>query len=103
MPLSWQGKAEIHRRDNCICAYCGFRGHDPIGYRFLSVDHVIRRADKGTDDPANLVTACIHCNRILNSCKHETIEEKRKVVTARNADYDQYFLESIEPSLRRDK
>ncbi len=99
MALNWQAKAQIHRRDGCVCHYCGFRGHDPVSYRFLSVDHVRRRADGGPDDPENLVTACIHCNRILNAHKSGSLEEKRELVRRRNAEYDQYFREMIEPNL----
>ena len=47
----------VFRRDNWTCRYCGFQGHDEITFRLLSVDHVIRQVDGGTDDESNPLTA----------------------------------------------
>ena len=49
---------EILKRDGFRCIYCGAT---PIQSP-LHVDHVKPEADGGTDDPANLVTACRDCN-----------------------------------------
>lgn len=45
-------------RDGWICAYCGkaLDGDD------ATVDHVIAKANGGTDDPDNLIAACRRCN-----------------------------------------
>src|SRR6185369_5320568 len=91
MALDWKAKADIHRRDDWTCAYCDFRGHDSVSYRFLSVDHVTRRADGGGDESCNLVTACIHCNLILNQCTLKSVEDRRAVVQTRNSEYERYF------------
>jgi hypothetical protein len=47
-------RADILARDDGACAYCGA----PADH----VDHVIPRHQGGTDDPANLVAACMPCN-----------------------------------------
>lgn len=47
----------IMRRDGYRCVYCGAR------HEYLEVDHVIPRIQGGTDNIANLVTACRPCNR----------------------------------------
>ncbi len=49
---------EVFRRDGFRCRYCGATPVD----RPLHVDHVIPVSDGGTDDDANLVTACAECN-----------------------------------------
>jgi len=58
--LSWDEiRAAIFRRDNYTCAYCGHRGTSAT----LEVDHKTPVARGGSDDPANLTTACWECNR----------------------------------------
>jgi 5-methylcytosine-specific restriction endonuclease McrA len=52
--LRWQ----VLRRDNFTCRYCGASAESAE----LHVDHVISRADGGSDEIGNLVTACIPCN-----------------------------------------
>lgn len=45
-------------RDGFTCRYCGRKAP----YVELHVDHVHPRVEGGTDDPENLVTACLDCN-----------------------------------------
>jgi hypothetical protein len=45
-------------RDNYTCRYCGRSAPEVT----LHVDHIIPVAEGGTDEPANLVTACADCN-----------------------------------------
>lgn len=61
---------EILKRDNFTCHYCGATPLD----RPLHVDHVIAEANGGTDDPANLITACKDCNGGKSSIP---LEERR--------------------------
>jgi HNH endonuclease len=49
---------EVFKRDRFTCAYCGRTAADVL----LHVDHVIPVVAGGTDDLANLVTACVDCN-----------------------------------------
>jgi HNH endonuclease len=58
MAISKRLRYEILRRDNHACRYCGAAAPDVK----LTVDHVIPVALGGTDDPSNLVTACVSCN-----------------------------------------
>lgn len=50
---------DVFKRDDFTCVYCGRRPPDVT----LEVDHLIPRAEEGTDDPENLVTSCWDCNR----------------------------------------
>jgi hypothetical protein len=49
---------EVFKRDGFRCVYCGATPNDGP----MHVDHVVAVAEGGTDDPANLVTACAGCN-----------------------------------------
>jgi 5-methylcytosine-specific restriction endonuclease McrA len=48
-------RANIFRRDNMQCVYCGSR-------QMLTIDHVVPRSLGGKDSWDNLVTACADCN-----------------------------------------
>ena len=55
MPPGWRSlRAAVLARDGYRCRECGETATD--------VHHVIRRADGGTDDPANLVSLCRGCH-----------------------------------------
>jgi len=56
--ISRRLRYEVLRRDNHTCRYCGGTAPDVA----LTVDHVMPVSLGGTDEPANLVTACIDCN-----------------------------------------
>lgn len=58
MSVSKRLRFEIFRRDNHACRYCGTRASDTA----LTIDHVIPVTLGGTDDPSNLVAACVDCN-----------------------------------------
>lgn len=47
----------VFERDNFTCFYCGVRGGR------LECDHKIPVSRGGSDDPENLVAACLSCNR----------------------------------------
>jgi len=49
-------KANIFRRDNFTCQYCGAQDVP------LTIDHIIPKVRGGRDTWTNLVTACIDCN-----------------------------------------
>ena len=59
-------RLRILRRDGYRCAYCGEQA--------TTVDHVRPKSRGGTDDPANLVSACPRCNY---SKQGRTVEEWR--------------------------
>lgn len=58
MAVSKRLRYEVLRRDNHTCRYCGAAAPDVK----LTVDHVTPVALGGSDEPANLVTACAACN-----------------------------------------
>jgi hypothetical protein len=58
MAVSKRLRYEVLRRDNHACRYCGVSAPDVT----LTVDHVIPVTLGGTDEPSNLVTACMPCN-----------------------------------------
>lgn len=53
-------RLRVLERDGWRCTYCGV----PLveGSRETTVDHVIAKANGGTDDELNLVSACRRCN-----------------------------------------
>ena len=51
----------IYLRDRMTCVYCLRDLHD-ADPRDITLDHVVCRADGGSNDAANLVTACRTCN-----------------------------------------
>lgn len=58
MSVSARKRFEILKRDGFACHYCGRRAPAAM----LHVDHIVARANGGTDDEDNLITACIRCN-----------------------------------------
>lgn len=58
MAISKRTRFEVLRRDSHTCRYCGATAPDVK----LHVDHVTPTALGGTDDPGNLVAACVDCN-----------------------------------------
>jgi RNase P/RNase MRP subunit POP5 len=57
-PLSKRTRFEVFKRDGFRCVYCGATPNEGA----LHADHVTPVAGGGTDDVANLVTACASCN-----------------------------------------
>ena len=51
----------IYLRDRMTCVYCLQDLHD-ADPRDITLDHVVCRADGGSNDATNLVTACRACN-----------------------------------------
>lgn len=56
IPLSL--RFQILKRDKFRCQYCGRSAKDVP----LHVDHKKSVKDGGTNDPSNLITACVECN-----------------------------------------
>lgn len=57
--LSKGVRFETFKRDGFCCYYCGANPTTTT----LEVDHVKPIKEGGTNDPSNLVTACVDCNR----------------------------------------
>jgi len=58
MAVPKRTRYEVLRRDGFACRYCGATAPDVK----LHVDHVMPTALGGSDDPGNLVAACVDCN-----------------------------------------
>lgn len=58
MAVSKRLRFEVLRRDNHTCRYCGASSPDVK----MTVDHVVPTTLGGSDDPDNLVAACVDCN-----------------------------------------
>lgn len=56
--FSVRTRFEVFKRDDFTCQYCGRRSPDVV----LEVDHIVPRANGGSDDPINLRTSCWECN-----------------------------------------
>lgn len=59
MTLSVKTRFEVFKRDRFTCQYCGKHPPDVL----LEADHILPHAAGGSDDMANLTTACSDCNR----------------------------------------
>lgn len=70
----------IYLRDRFCCVYCceDLHGAHPTD---ITLDHVHAQADGGSNNPANLVTACRACN-----CSRQT-NPKRSVLSRSPAVY----------------
>lgn len=68
-------RRQIFERDRWSCQYCGeaLTGED------ATLDHIIPTSAGGTDDPANLATACLICNSIKSG---RTLEEAAPQILA---------------------
>lgn len=58
MAVSRRLRFEVLRRDNYACRYCGATAPEAA----LTVDHVVPVTLGGSDEPSNLVAACVACN-----------------------------------------
>lgn len=59
MSLRPKDRFEVFKRDGFTCQYCVRRTPEVV----LEVDHIIPRAEGGSDGTENLLTACWDCNR----------------------------------------
>lgn len=58
MAIGKRLRFRVFQRDNFTCQYCGERAPDVV----LQVDHKHPKSLGGTDEEANLTTACFGCN-----------------------------------------
>jgi hypothetical protein len=82
----------IYLRDSFRCVYCcrDLHGAHPSD---ITLDHVVANADGGGNEPANLITACRHCNcsrqdtPISRFCGPETRSDIRRLTSRSIARY----------------
>ena len=83
-PIPTALRRHIYARDGYRCVYCGRKGRRIL----LTIDHVFPVALGGTNDVANLVTACRHCNlaksaRLLNDAGLRRFADERRAWAGR--------------------
>lgn len=88
--ISTRTRFEIFKRDSFKCLYCGKSAPSVM----LHVDHVLAVAKGGTNDPANLVTACQDCNLgksdVLLSKRPASLKETEKLEREKFAQLQAY-------------
>lgn len=57
--LSKRLRFEVFKRDSFTCQYCGAQPPKVV----LEVDHIHPRSRGGDNNPGNLITSCVACNR----------------------------------------
>jgi hypothetical protein len=89
-PVSTRTRFEIFKRDGFKCLYCGKSPPATI----LHVDHVLPVVEGGSNEPANLVTACQDCNLgksdVLLSQKPASLKHTERVERERFAQLKAY-------------
>jgi len=86
----------VFERDNYTCQYCGWNAkRDFNAWRHLSVDHVVRTADGGSDDLANKVTACRACNDLFNRTSFRSLEEKKAAIKKKLEEERKWWEEHV--------
>jgi hypothetical protein len=59
MAISKSKRFEVFKRDKFTCQYCGKSAPNVL----VELDHIVPRAEGGSDDILNLITSCTDCNR----------------------------------------
>ena len=90
--LSTRTRFEIFKRDGFKCLYCGKSAPSVI----LNVDHVLPVCEGGTNEHANLITACRECNLgkggVLLANKPASLRETERLERERFAQLKAYNL-----------
>ncbi len=94
-----QRNARIFARNNFRCVYCDFDGSTFERWRYLAVDHFIPKSRGGTEDDANLVTACMDCNFMKGKFQFATVAEARVQIAKWIAGERQAFETSFAPNV----
>jgi 5-methylcytosine-specific restriction endonuclease McrA len=80
-PLTSEEGADILKRDQYRCQYCGLDGLANFeNSLIMTVDFVIPRARKGKKDAQNLVAACRPCNVLKGERAYSNFEEAKDYV-----------------------
>ena len=89
----------VFQKDGFRCVYCDFDGSGFEGWVFLAVDHFKPRSKGGSDDMANLVTACVVCNNMKGSFEWSTVAEARTEIGRWRDQMHRYWEEHVKPRL----
>lgn len=67
-------RAQVMRRDNHLCQVCIANG---VMTPATAVDHIVNKADGGTDEPSNLQAICDPCHEVKTAAEAITGRNKR--------------------------
>ena len=104
MAISKKIRFEVFKRDGFKCAYCGKNPPEVT----LEADHIDPKANGGTDDINNLITACFACNRGKKHIPLEKIplklQENLEVLKEQEEQIKEYrkFIKKIEGRINKD-
>lgn len=70
----------VYHRDGFACVYCAAAADDGVT---LTLDHVLAHELGGTNDPTNLLTACLSCN---SAKRHLTMRAWFRLLRDRGVD-----------------
>lgn len=105
MTLSRRLRFEAFKRDGFTCQYCGRKPPAVV----LQADHVVPRAEGGTDEIENILTACFDCNNGKAAVSLDDItdvvdvEERTRLIREREAQVRAYNDAKKEARERRDE
>ena len=89
-PLTSEEGMNILHRDRFRCQYCGLDGMASFeNSLIMSVDFVIPRAQRGKNDPRNLVASCRPCNVIKGRRVFDSLEQAKEYVQAQRKNLQQ--------------
>lgn len=77
------------------CYYCGFPmwmpgAHGP-SQLLCTAEHLTARSEGGSDDPSNIVAACIHCNQTRHKLKQPPNPDLYKAHVQSRIKKDRWF------------
>jgi len=87
---------QILARDKFICQYCG-RGAPDV---MLEVDHKIPVSEGGTNEPDNLITACVACNRGKEGLRQSLLYQSTRKSKTRSLKVNEDIPRQIEQLLK---
>lgn len=74
-------KQALYKQQNGCCFYCG----NKFAFSVVTIDHVVRKKDGGTNAMSNLVLACFPCNQYREM--GNASEKVKKKFAQRQAEY----------------
>lgn len=95
----------IFNRDDFTCQYCGRKAPEVV----LEVDHIIPKAEGGSDDIQNLITSCYECNRgkgkeLLSKVKtNDNIARETELLIEKELQLKEYYRIKNEADQRKNK
>ena len=87
--------SDIYRRDKYQCQYCELDGKTFENWLNLTIDHVIPKAQGGSENASNKVTACRACNTFENRAHIDNFEQKKKLILAKREENRQWWESNV--------